>query len=189
MTLKEICDMVLEIEEGLMYGSISFEYDNLMCAMKPGHPMEILDEILANIFWDVQAGKQPSQAALKKTLSLFKSFKGSFKVKEMKKPIDALEEYIYPSKLMTFPILIGEGNESYVEYAVPGKEIPKLIKAQEEGYELSEAPGLIRFYGKLLKAAKQKLIEDIDLTGGDIDIDELEYIVDYPEDMEEEENE
>ena len=71
MTLKEICDMVLEIEEGLMYGSISFEYDNLMCAMKSGHPMEILDEMLATIFWDVQSGTEPSRENIEKRWRLY----------------------------------------------------------------------------------------------------------------------
>ena len=56
MTLYNICKMIAEVEEGLMYGEISFEYSKLMCALKPGHPAEILDEILSIIGWDVFAG-------------------------------------------------------------------------------------------------------------------------------------
>lgn len=58
-SLYDICEMVIDVEEGLMTGEVSIVYDNLMSAMRPGHPMEILDSILAEIFWDVQAGKEP----------------------------------------------------------------------------------------------------------------------------------
>ena len=94
MTLREICEMVIDIEEGLMYGTILFNYDNLMSALKPGHPMEILDSILANIFWLVQDGEEPSEETLRETLTELKTFKKTFKVKEMKEPITALEKYI-----------------------------------------------------------------------------------------------
>ena len=94
MTLLDICQKVIEIEGGLLNGEISFVYDNLMSAMKGGHPMEILDDILANIFWDVQAGREPSEKALKKTLKELKSFKRAFKIKEVLEPIKMLEEYI-----------------------------------------------------------------------------------------------
>lgn len=94
MTLPEICEKVIAIEDGLLNGEISFVYDNLMSAMKSGHPMEILDDILSNIFWDVQAGKTPSEKALKKTLKEMKSFRRDFKVKELSEPIKLLEEYI-----------------------------------------------------------------------------------------------
>ena len=35
MELQTICNEVLAVEEGLMYGTIPFEYDNLMSALKP----------------------------------------------------------------------------------------------------------------------------------------------------------
>lgn len=94
MTLSEICEKVIAIEDGLLNGEISFVYDNLMSAIKGGHPMEILDDILANIFWDVQAGKIPPEKALKKTLKEMKSFRRAFKVRELSEPIKLLEEYI-----------------------------------------------------------------------------------------------
>ena len=92
--LKQICREVLAIEEKLMYGQIAFEYDNLMCALKPGHPMEILDDMLSQIFWDVQAGQEPSLESLRTTLVDFKEFRTAFKVNEMTRPIRELEEYI-----------------------------------------------------------------------------------------------
>ena len=94
MELHTICNEVLTIEEGLMYGTIPFAYDNLMSALKPGHPMEILDEMLSEIFWDVQAGKEPSIEALKSTLDNFKQFRKVFKVSSMSGPIRHLTAYI-----------------------------------------------------------------------------------------------
>ena len=49
MTLYDICTEIAEIEDGLYYGDIDFSYDNLMSAMKPGHPADILDDILSLI--------------------------------------------------------------------------------------------------------------------------------------------
>ena len=59
----------------------------------------------------------------------------------------------------------------------------------DEGYDFEEAPGLKTFYGKLMRAAKKKLKEDVDLTFDDIGFDDLDYCVDYPEDLEGEANE
>ena len=94
MELQEICDEVLSIEEGLMYGTIPFAYDNLMSALKPGHPMEILDDMLSEIFWDVQAGKEPAMESLKTTLDNFKQFRKVLKVNAMNAPIRDLTAYI-----------------------------------------------------------------------------------------------
>jgi hypothetical protein len=93
MTLSEICAEIAEIERKLDYGEITFSYDNLMCAMKPGHPVEILDDVLATIYYDVIAGKTPDIKKVKKTLSGLVSFQRTFKV-DLKKPIKELKEYI-----------------------------------------------------------------------------------------------
>ncbi len=97
--LERICEEVIDIEEGLMFGTILFRYDNLMSAMKPGHPMEILDSILANIYFTVSGGKEPSMAKMKETLKDFKGFKSAFDVKEMSKPIKELSDYIKAREL------------------------------------------------------------------------------------------
>ena len=93
-TLEEICQNVIDIEEGLMFGTILFKYDNLMSAMKAGHPMEILDGILANIYFTVMGNEEPPKEKLKETLEGFKTFKRTFEVKEMSKPIKDLSDYI-----------------------------------------------------------------------------------------------
>ena len=94
MTLYEICEEIGQIEEGLMYGQIAFEYDKLMCAMKPGHPAELLDDVLSIIGWDVFAGKEVSIDRVEETRKELKRFRSAFKVKELAKPIKELEQYI-----------------------------------------------------------------------------------------------
>lgn len=94
MTLYDICKMIAEVEEGLACGGIDFSYDNLMSAMKPGHPADILDDILSIIGWDVFKGETPERKKIEKVLSELKNFKACFKVKQLKKPIDALEKYL-----------------------------------------------------------------------------------------------
>ncbi len=103
--LEKICENVVDIEEGLMYGTIPFTYDNLMSAIKPGDPMEILDSLLANIYFIVMSGKEPPIQKLEETLKNFKGYKNAFQVKEMSEPIKDLEDYIRARKL----------GESYIE--------------------------------------------------------------------------
>ena len=156
MTLNRIVDMVINIEEGLMCGYIEFEYDNLMCALKPGHPMEILDKILSEIFWDVQAGREPSQEALKNTLRNFKAFRDTFKVEEMKKPIDALETYLNPTKKYHFQLMVGDTAKATVIYPACQKDFDKMVKANSKGIPLQEAAGLKTLYKKILAEAMKK---------------------------------
>lgn len=94
MNLKDICQEILVIEEGLDCGTIEFTYDNLASAMKCGHPVEIFDNIIAEVFWDIQAGKEPEKSKLENVLKGLKRFKRSFKVKELSKPIKDMEAYL-----------------------------------------------------------------------------------------------
>lgn len=187
-TLYDICQMISDVEEALAYNQISFSYDNLMCAMKPGHPADILDDILSIIGWEVLERKTPEKEKVKKVYELLKDFQESFKIKELTKAINALEEYLTPPKIISFPILIDEAGESFVEYPVTSKELKKIRNAMDEGYDFEEAPGLKGFYGKLMKAAKKKLVEDLQLTGDGANVNDYEFCVDYPEELEEEEN-
>lgn len=97
--LQRICEEIIVIEEGLMLGNILFKYDNLMSAMKPGHPMEILDSLLANIYFTIMGGKEPPIGKLEETIKDFKGFKTTFDVQEMNKPIKELSEYVKARKL------------------------------------------------------------------------------------------
>lgn len=94
MNLNDICQEILAVEEGLDCGTIAFTCDNLASAMKCGHPVEILDNIIAEIFWDMQAGKEPEKEKVESVLKGLKRFKRSFKVKELSKPIKDMEEYL-----------------------------------------------------------------------------------------------
>jgi len=93
-SLYDICEMVIDVEEGLMTGEIPFVYDNLMSAMKPGHPMEILDNILAEIFWDVQAGNEPPLEKVIHVRDQMKAFKNAFKVNKLNAAIKEMTAYI-----------------------------------------------------------------------------------------------
>ena len=94
MSLNDICQELIAVEEGLDCGTIAFTYDNLSSAMKCGHPVEIFDSIIAEIFWDIQAGKEPEKDKLESVLKGLKRFKRSFKVKELSKPIKDMEAYL-----------------------------------------------------------------------------------------------
>lgn len=94
MNLNDICKELLAIEEGLDCGYIAFSFGNLESAMKCGHPVEILDSIIGEIYWDLQAGKELSKEKLISVLEGLKQYKKNFKVKELGKPIKALEAYI-----------------------------------------------------------------------------------------------
>jgi hypothetical protein len=94
MNLNEICTNILDVEKGLLEGTIPFTYDNLACAMKYDHPGWELDDILAEIFFDARAGKVPERKNVENVLKGLKRFKRAFKVKELSKPIKDLTQYL-----------------------------------------------------------------------------------------------
>ena len=98
MDLKDICHRIITVEEGLRFGTITFSYDSMMSAIKPGHPADILDEILSLIFWDVTAGKTPPLENVKTVTNNLKEFKKCFKVKALNSAIEYLEGYIEESE-------------------------------------------------------------------------------------------
>ena len=62
--------------------------------MKPGHPADLLDDVLSMIGWDVYSGKDIEMERVKEWLEALKSFKEEFEIKELSKPIQHLEKYI-----------------------------------------------------------------------------------------------
>lgn len=96
--LSQICSDFAGIEMGLMEGEIDFSFDNLMSAMKPGHPCEIMDGILANIYYPAMDGKEPSMETMEETLKDLNGFATTFKIKEMKAPLQELADYIKARK-------------------------------------------------------------------------------------------
>lgn len=94
MSLKEICDEIAAVIDGLEYGTIQFTYDKLACAMKIGHPADILGEVISEILFDVQDSKVPEPEKVESVMKGLKRFKRSFKVKELSKPIKEMEAYL-----------------------------------------------------------------------------------------------
>lgn len=94
MTLYDICQEVAIVEQQLMEGDIEFAFDPLMSAMKPGHPADLLDEVLSKIGWDVFAGKDVSLDRVKEWHKELKQFKSTFKIKALDRPIKHVKAYI-----------------------------------------------------------------------------------------------
>ena len=92
--LDSICSKLAGVEIGLMNGEIEFVYDNLFCAMKPGHPCEIMDGILSKIYYPTIQGKELPMETLKTTLGELQEFTKAFQVKEMEGPLEELATYI-----------------------------------------------------------------------------------------------
>ena len=92
--LDRICSNLAEVEMGLMNGEINFHYDNLMSAMKAGHPCEIMDSILSKIYYPAISGKEPPMETMEETLAELTEFGEAFAIKEIKQPLKELAEYI-----------------------------------------------------------------------------------------------
>lgn len=82
-------------------------------------------------------------------------------------------------KIVPFLISIGDSGESQVDYPVSAKELKLIRRAIEECELFEEVEQLEELYNRVMIAAKEKLAEDIDLTGDEIDVDDLEYNVDF----------
>ena len=95
---SQICSDLAGVEMELMEGEIDFNYDNLMSAMKPGHPAEIMDGILSAIYYPSVQGKEPPMKTMEATLKELKAFAKAFQIKEMKEPLKALSDYIQARK-------------------------------------------------------------------------------------------
>lgn len=136
MTLFEICREIGVVEEGLMFGEIDFCYDSLMSAMKPGHPADILDDILSVIGWDVYAGKEPSIEKVREVHKRLNEYISCFKVKELKSAEKHLSEYLkehdpefQPKKSRAKKFVAESGREGYTIIRISQIE-GKLVKRE-----------------------------------------------------------
>ena len=93
MKLIDICGEIVDVENGLLNGTIDFTYDNLMSAMKGRHPMEILDDILADVYMPLVSKKPVSDMQIEVLISKLTDFQKNFKV-NLRKPIKKLKEYL-----------------------------------------------------------------------------------------------
>ena len=92
--LKEICLKIADLEGDIMYGAVSFSYDKMMSAMGCGHPAEILDMILAPVFWPVIRDRDVEISEVKNLYSQLISYKNSLQVAELGPLIEELRIYL-----------------------------------------------------------------------------------------------
>ena len=83
--------------------------------------------------------------------------------------------------LYTFTINIAPSGNSLVEYPVSKRELKLIQQAVEECECFCDVEELEDLYERVMVAAKEKLQEDVDLTGDDIDVDELDFDIDFGE--------
>lgn len=158
MTLYEICREISVVEEGLMYGEITFCYDNLMSAMKPGHPADILDDILSIIGWDVFAGKEPPIEKVREVRKLLKEYIRCFKVKELKSAEKYLSEYLKendsefrPKKPGAKKFVVEYDKEHYTVLSIPQLTGKRVKRKFQDYYNLLTLQGLpLTKYGFML---------------------------------------
>ncbi len=96
--LDQIVSDLAGVEMGLMNGEIDFTYGKMMSAMKPGHPCEIMDGILAKIYYPTIRGTEPPLDTMEETLKNLQEFAEAFSINEMKKPLQELADYITARK-------------------------------------------------------------------------------------------
>ena len=91
-------------------------------------------------------------------------------------------DYDYDEGEYRFCINISNGGESYVDFEISSLEHFLISKADDEGENYGDVKGLEDFYERIMEAAKEKLEEDLDLTGDDPDIlDDLTFTVSLDE--------
>ena len=89
-----------------------------------------------------------------------------------------MDDYDHDEGEYRFCIHISNGGESYVDYEISSLEHYLICKADEEGEEYGEVQGLEDFHKGIMEAAREKLEEDLELTGDDPSIlDDLTFTV------------
>jgi len=72
----------------------------------------------------------------------------------------------------------------YVEYPVSNKEIHLILDAIENSEDFEDCEDLGELYERVMNTAREKLEEDLDLDGGEIDLDELDYCIEFADEDE-----
>lgn len=96
--LDRICSDIANVALDMMEGKIDFKYDNLMSAMKPAHPCEIMDGIFQEVYFSVVKRQEPPIEKMEKTLHELEDFNEAFQIKELTKPLEEFAEYIKDRK-------------------------------------------------------------------------------------------
>lgn len=94
----------------------------------------------------------------------------------------SIGDYDYIDGEYRFRINISNGGESFVDYEINSLERFLIDKADDEDRDYGEVKGLEDFYKGIMKAAREKLEEDLDLTGDDPNtLDDLTFTVSLDE--------
>ena len=99
MTLYDICLEIARVENGLADGYIRFSIsddDKWIYALKPGHPADLLDDILSPVGNKlcIHPNAVIPTPDLQKMLENLGGFAGAFGVKELAEPIAHLRAFI-----------------------------------------------------------------------------------------------
>ena len=82
-TIKEICAELTGIEMGLMKGTVGFRGEPSAAAPKPGHPVDVLDDLLNPIIYEIRHGKTPESGTVATTLGKLKGFREAYGVEDL----------------------------------------------------------------------------------------------------------
>ena len=93
-TLKQICEELTGIEMGLMQGSVGFRYAAPAAVGKAGHPVEIMDDMLNPINYEVRHGRTPERGTVNKTLVKLRKFREAFEIEELDGPLADLGAWL-----------------------------------------------------------------------------------------------
>ncbi len=94
----------------------------------------------------------------------------------------SLGDYDYEEGEYRFCISISNGGESFVDCVINKLEHFLICKADEDGESYDTVKGLEDFYERIMESAREKLEEDLDLTGDDPAIlDDLTFTISLDE--------
>ena len=93
-TIKEICAELTGIEMGLMKGTVGFRGEPSTAAPKPGHPVDVLDDLLNPIIYEIRHGKTPESGTVATTLGKLKGFREAYGVEAMDGPLSDLSSWL-----------------------------------------------------------------------------------------------
>ncbi len=93
-TLKEICAEFTGIEAGLMQGTVGFRYEPAEGMKKSGHPVEIMDDVLNPVIYEIRHGRTPGAGTVSRTLAKLRSFRSTYGVEKLDAPLADLEAWL-----------------------------------------------------------------------------------------------
>ncbi len=88
--IKEICNRIFELEGELIYGRVAFTSDKLMSAMGCCHPSNMLNTILAPVWY----ASKPEIGKVEEMYSSLVSFNNSYNIYELKSILEDLRIYL-----------------------------------------------------------------------------------------------